>query len=123
VALEVIHTLRDEGLVERSRDLGRTWLADLIALAPLYPGMREVRGRGLMVAVELHERIKAGLVFERMLDLGFLVGCSPAYNLIRFMPPLTISEQEIRRVTEGLEQVLTEIGRGYVEDARGRAIE
>jgi acetylornithine/N-succinyldiaminopimelate aminotransferase len=123
VGLEVIHTLRDEHLIDRSRDVGKAWLAELTAIAPLYPSIREVRGRGLMVAVEFHKRIQAGLVFERMLDLGILVGCSPAYNLIRFMPPLTISEQEIRCLTEGLEQVLTEIGKGYDSDAGNRVIE
>jgi acetylornithine aminotransferase len=113
VALEVIHTLRDEGLIARSRDVGRTLLDQLTAIGPLYPAIREVRGRGLMVAVEFHERLKAGLVFERMLDRGFLVGCSPGYNAMRFMPALTIQPREIQALIDNLEQVLTEIGKGY----------
>ncbi len=123
VALEVISIIRDEGLIGRSRDMGRTLLDQLTAISPLYPAIREVRGKGLMVGVELHERLKAGLVFERMLDRGFLIGCSPGYNLIRFMPALTIQAHEIQALIENLEQVLTEVGKGHDSPSLGQAVE
>jgi acetylornithine/N-succinyldiaminopimelate aminotransferase len=124
VALEVVRTLSDEGLINRSRDVGRALLDQLTAIGPLYPAIRAVRGKGLMVAVEFHERLKAGLVFARMLARGFLVGCSPGYNVIRFMPALTIQPQEIQALIGNLEQVLTEIGKGYDSPGSlGQAIE
>ena len=112
VALEVIRTLREEGLIDRSRDVGRTLLDRLTALASRCPTIKEVRGKGLMVAVELHEQIKANLIFDRMLERGFLIGCCPTFNLVRFMPPLVISEQEIRDLLRALEDVLHEVSNG-----------
>ena len=109
VCLEVIRTLREEGLIDRSRDMGRTLLDGLIGLQTRCPAIKEVRGKGLMVAVELHEQIVVGRIFDRMLDRGFLIGCSPTFNLVRFMPPLTISEQEIDRLLHALEEVLHEV--------------
>ncbi len=109
VALEVIHTLRDEGLIDRSHDVGRTLLDRLTALQTRCPAIKEVRGKGLMVAVEVHEQIAVDRIFDRMLDRGFLIGCSPSFNVIRFMPPLTISEQEIDRLLQALEEVLHEV--------------
>lgn len=108
VALEVVHTLREEGLVDRSRRVGQVLLDKLTALQTRCPALREVRGRGLMVAAELHEPIAADQVFDRMLDLGFLIGCSPSFHLVRFMPPLNIPIQEVDRLLDALEAVLHE---------------
>jgi len=109
VALEVVRTLRDEGLIDRSRDVGRTFLDGLAALLPRCPAIKEVRGKGLMVAVELHEQIQVDQVFDRMLDRGFLIGCCPTFNLVRLMPPLTIAMHEIDRLLHALEAVLLEV--------------
>jgi len=109
VALEVVRTLRQEGLVERSRQVGRLLLDRLTDLQTRCPALKEVRGRGLMVAAELQERIAADRVFDRMLDRGFLIGCSPTFNLVRFMPPLNVPLQEIDRLLDGLEAVLHEV--------------
>jgi len=109
VALEVIHILREEGLIDRSREVGHILLDRLSTLQTCCPAIKEVRGKGLMVAVELHEQISVNQVFDRMLDSGFLIGCSPSFNLVRFMPPLTISQQEIDRLLQALEEVLCEV--------------
>ncbi|MFC1652887.1 aspartate aminotransferase family protein [Planctomycetota bacterium] len=106
VALAVLQTLQDENLIVRSQDLGRRLRDQLLALQKETSIIKDVRGRGLMVAVEFQPTTMAGEVFENLLTRGIIVGCNPDYNLIRFMPPLVISEQQIKQIIEELQNTL-----------------
>lgn len=109
VAGEVIAVLEDEKLVERSARVGERFLAGLRRVTAGCPVVREVRGRGLMIALEL---VPTGgespviPVFHDLVAAGFMVGCKPAFNLLRFYPPLTIAESRIDRLLESLERIL-----------------
>ena len=104
VACEVIATLREEGLIQRSAQMGERLQSMLSQRS--YPGIREVRGKGLMIAVELTEELQAGNIFNRMLERGILVGCNPSYNCIRFMPPLNTPESALETFVEQCEELL-----------------
>ena len=66
-----------------------------------------VRGKGLLRGLELREEIAAEVV-SAALGHGLLV--NPVRpNVIRFMPPLTVSEEEVDRAVEIIEQALTEV--------------
>ncbi len=108
VAMEVLAVLRDEKLVERSARVGKVFLRELITIASRHAAVREVRGRGLMLAMELHPDSRPALhdVHRALLERGFLVGCKPAANLLRFYPPLVIGEDEIRGLVAALDLVL-----------------
>jgi acetylornithine/succinyldiaminopimelate/putrescine aminotransferase len=70
--------------------------------------VREARGQGLMLALELAPNILPTLadLHRRLLDTGFLVGFKPQHNLLRFYPPLTIDEADIDRMAQELERRL-----------------
>jgi acetylornithine/N-succinyldiaminopimelate aminotransferase len=109
VAREVITVIREEGLVERSRRVGAQFLQALGRLGEQHDVVKEVRGRGLMIALEFedgHEPSPAIAVYRGLLERGFLAGCKPAANLLRFYPPLTIGEEDVAQLLEGLDQVL-----------------
>jgi acetylornithine/N-succinyldiaminopimelate aminotransferase len=108
VASGVIAILRDEGLIERSARVGARFLERLRAVAQRHGVVREARGRGLMLALELAPNILPTLadLHRRLLDAGFLVGFKPQHNLLRFYPPLAIDEADIDRLTEELERRL-----------------
>ena len=72
----------------------------------LCPVVTDIRGKGLMVAVEFADTIRAGDVFEGMLARGILVGCNPSYNCVRFMPPLTTGQDQIHTIADTLKDVL-----------------
>jgi acetylornithine/N-succinyldiaminopimelate aminotransferase len=105
VAKEVISVIREEGLVERSHRVGASFVRDLKELARRHDAVKEVRGRGLMIAVELRG-LPALSVYAELLERGFAVGCKPAANLLRFYPPLTIDEQDIAQLLKHLDLVL-----------------
>ena len=65
--------------------------------------MREVRGLGLMLGVELRER--AGPYLEQLLRRG-VVALAAGSSVIRFLPPLVISAAELDEALEILEEVL-----------------
>jgi acetylornithine/N-succinyldiaminopimelate aminotransferase len=108
VAKEVLAILRDERLVERSADVGKWFLQELESLAARHDLVRQVRGRGLMLALELYPDSRPALrdIYHHLLDRGFLVGCKPAASLLRFYPPFVIGEDEIRGLLAALDLVL-----------------
>lgn len=106
VALAVIQTLRGESLVTRSRDLGRRFRDRLLGLQRDCSAVKDVRGKGMMIAVTFADSVKAGDVFEGLLARGVIAGCNPENNLIRFMPPLVVTEQQIDQVVAALRDVL-----------------
>jgi 4-aminobutyrate aminotransferase len=101
-AIGTIEAIRDEGLLARCRELGATALARLRALKEQYPVIGDVRGMGLMIGVELTHRdgTPAGRTCERLLEeclkRGLIViNCGPARNIVRFIPPLTMTDGEL----------------------------
>ncbi|MBI9082319.1 MAG: aspartate aminotransferase family protein [Desulfobacterales bacterium] len=105
VAKEVIAAIQEEGLVERSRRVGARFLRGLEAVGEGCGLVRDVRGRGLMLAVELAPGL-ACEVYRALLDRGFLAGYKPETNLLRFYPPLTLEENDVDRFVENLAQVM-----------------
>ena len=90
VARAALQVLVDEQLVERSDELGRYFLERLRTLRS--PEIREIRGRGLWIGIEL--KGKARPYCERLKELGML--CKETHDhVIRLAPPLVITREEI----------------------------
>jgi ornithine aminotransferase len=92
VGLEALRVIEDEGLVARSAALGAHLIDRLRAIAS--PLIRQVRGRGLWVGVELDSAVSAREVAERMAERGVLTKDTHS-TVIRFAPPLTISREAL----------------------------
>ena len=92
VGLEALRVIEDEGLVARSAALGAHMLGRLGVLAS--PLIRQVRGRGLWVGVELDAAVSARDVVERLAERGVLTKDTHG-TVIRFAPPLTISRHAL----------------------------
>lgn len=109
VAKEVITVVQEDGLIERSNIIGAKFLNELELLRQRYNNIKEVRGRGLMLAVEFKDNDEAfslASVYSKLLERGFMVGYKPAANLLRFYPALTINEHDIESMLDVLDQVL-----------------
>ncbi len=110
-ALATLEVLRTEQLAERTARNGQYFLEHLTVLQQSFPDIiREVRGRGLLIGLELMEEGLGGFVMAEMFAAGILV----AYTLnnpkvIRIEPPLIIRKQEIDRVLAVLEKALVKI--------------
>lgn len=114
VVRAVIRTVREEGLVEKGRAAGARLLSGLQAIAARTESLRAVRGRGLMIAIELQGDdvdARAGRVHRALLERGFIVGRRPGAGVLRLDPPLVIEPAEIDAFLQALEAVLQDARR------------
>ncbi len=98
-ALAVIDTLDALGLADRAKTLGERLLADLGKALDGVDGVSEIRGQGLLLAIEL-DRPCAELV-QQALDQGLLINVT-AGNVVRLLPPLTLSDDEAATLMDTL---------------------
>ena len=92
VARAALKVLVEEGMIENAARVGARLQAGLAAVAT--PAVKEVRGRGLMIAVELHEEAGgARRVCEALQDLGLLAKETHEHT-IRIAPPLVLTEAQ-----------------------------
>ncbi len=116
--LEVM--LRDR-LPEKAEETGKYLMDKLYALKEKHPLIGDVRGKGLMIGIELvlDEKktpadVVAGKVRSRALDEGLLIGKGGVYgNVIRFQPPLVITKSQIDEAVTILDRVLEEFKEEY----------
>lgn len=103
--LAVLETIESDGLLANCRQMGDYLLARLGRLASSSEKISAVRGRGLLVGVELAGELMAAEVVKAMMDRGFLIG-SAGERVVRFAPPLIVSKSEIDALVSALEEVL-----------------
>jgi acetylornithine aminotransferase len=106
IAKAVIAVIREERLVERSARAGRDFLEELQRLSERRPGVKEVRGRGLMIAMELIDEVIGNVVYERLLAGGLLAGWKAATKVLRFYPPLTVADEDLALLVDALDVAL-----------------
>ena len=101
VGRAALKALVDENMVARSRELGEYFKGRLQRIESEH--IKEVRGKGLFIGVELHTRSRR--FCETLQDRGIL--CKETHeNVIRFAPPLVINKEEIDWALEHIEDVL-----------------
>ncbi len=105
VAHEVIEVLIDEDLVSRAAILGGKFLKELQTLANS-KCITEVRGRGLMLAVEFAEKTVGDRIYDQLLEKGYIV-CNRG-GMFRIDPPLVIEEADLLRFVEVFRSLLDE---------------
>ena len=102
VSIEAINVLLDENLAEKSYRLGTYLKEELRKIQN--PMIKEVRGRGLFIGMELNEAARP--YCERLKEEGLL--CKETHdNVIRFAPPLIISEEELDWAIGKIKKVLS----------------
>ncbi|MGZ3575341.1 MAG: aspartate aminotransferase family protein [Vulcanimicrobiaceae bacterium] len=104
-ALAAMQVLEEDGLVENAHARGEQLIAGARALAQRYPQVvREVRGAGLLVGVELTNEGYGGWIIPEMLKAGVTAAWTlNMQRVIRLEPPLVVSNGEIERALAALE--------------------
>jgi ornithine--oxo-acid transaminase len=104
VARASIKVLVEEKLIENSSEMGKYFVDKLKTIKSKH--IKEVRGKGLFIGVELHPEAKGARRFcERLMKEGIL--CKETHdNVIRFAPPLVIKKEEIDWAFEKIDKVL-----------------
>jgi acetylornithine aminotransferase/acetylornithine/N-succinyldiaminopimelate aminotransferase len=103
-SLEYFKILEDEKLLDRIRETGAYFKSRLESLKDL-PVVKEVRGVGLMLAVELN--VPGKDYVRKMLERGFIINCTHDTTL-RFLPPFIITPKQIDKTVRNLREVLAE---------------
>ncbi|KYG57629.1 ornithine--oxo-acid transaminase [Planococcus maritimus] len=102
VSIASMQVLQEESLPERSLELGTYFMEELNKLD--HPVIKEVRGRGLFIGMELTEAARP--YCEQLKELGLL--CKETHDtVIRFAPPLIITKEELDWALERIHQVFT----------------
>ncbi len=100
VARTALRVLQDEQLVERSASLGAWFLRELRQID--HPSIKAVRGRGLMIAIELHEPARG--YCEALKERGML--CKETHDVvIRLSPPLMVAQEDLAWAVAQLQAV------------------
>ena len=117
----VLDVIEREGLQQRSLEMGNHLLAGLRKLAEKFQAIGDVRGSGLMIGVELvKDRVTkepakelTAQIFERMKDLGVLIGKGGLNgNILRITPPMCITRADLDYLLETLEIAFKERAEG-----------
>lgn len=109
-ALSTIGVIEEENLLERASDAGDFLKKKLEGLKEKFPQLiNNIRGEGLMVGLSLNpEKAQAADVVTIARDFGLLV-CTAGNNTIRFVPPLTVTNDEIEEAVDYLSDALDDI--------------
>lgn len=100
VSIASLEVLVDEELAKRSEELGNYFKEELQKIS--HPSIKEVRGRGLFIGLELHEAARP--YCEQLKGLGLL--CKETHDtVIRFAPPLVITKEELDWALERIKKV------------------
>jgi len=99
-----LHALTQDGLIENAKSIGEKFSNGLEELKSKHSIIREVRGKGLMIGVELKFEVK-DILMEGIKN-GLLLLYS-GRNILRFLPPLVISEEDTVKTLQILDKLLT----------------
>jgi len=104
VARASLRVIRDEKLAERSQQLGEYFMEQLSEIPS--PHVKEVRGKGLLIGVELHESAGGARRFCEALQEKGILAKETHDNVIRFAPPLVIDKETIDWALMPIREVL-----------------
>ena len=103
-ALAVLEAIEQEGLMANAAAVGEYLIGKMKSLQQKYPALiKEVRGKGLMVGVELNRPGRE--VVDLCMAAGAIINCT-AGNVLRFVPPLNVNRQHVDEVVTIVDDVL-----------------
>ncbi len=104
-AVRVLELICAPAFLQRVQAVGGYFKDRLEELQQRHGLIKEVRGRGLMIGVEL--TIPGAKIVEKCLERGFVINCTHD-TVLRFVPPLIVEKEEIDQLLQVLDQVLGE---------------
>jgi acetylornithine/N-succinyldiaminopimelate aminotransferase len=101
--LATVDTLINNGILDNCLKIGKYFIEKLGNLKDKYPVIKDVRGKGLIVGMELN--IEGADVVRKCMDNGLLINCTGG-KVLRFVPPLIITEADVDLCVDILEKVM-----------------
>lgn len=104
-ALEVCKILGEEKIIEKGKKIGLYFKEKLCELKDRHTHIEDVRGLGLLLGLKL--KMDGAPLVAKLMEKGILINCIQD-NILRFIPPLIITPEEIDQLIECLDAILTE---------------
>jgi ornithine--oxo-acid transaminase len=104
VARAALRVIREENLAERSHELGEYFMEQLSEIPS--PHVKEVRGKGLLIGVELKPEARGARRFCEAMQAKGILAKETHDNVIRFAPPLVIDKDTIDWALPAIREVL-----------------
>ena len=105
----VLDTIANDDFLAGVRDVGAHLKQALTNLQKKYPAhIVDVRGMGLILGMEMKKNEDAAAIARRMLEQGVIINCT-AGNVLRFIPPLILSKNEVDELTAVLDHCVLDI--------------
>jgi acetylornithine aminotransferase/acetylornithine/N-succinyldiaminopimelate aminotransferase len=101
----LLHTLERQKVLKHVQKMGAYMLRRLEELQAKNDAIRELRGLGLMIGMEMESAELAKTVFKQLLDRGIVVNRTDE-TVIRFLPPFIVQKKHVDHAIRQLEQVL-----------------
>lgn len=108
VGVENLKIFAEEGIIDNCKKISEYMFPELERLRETYPAIKEVRGKGLMIGIQMRDPLKKTNIVKRLQDKGVLV-LTAGMAILRLLPPLVITETQAQKVIEVLESVVAEI--------------
>lgn len=105
--IAVMDALQNDGLLQRCAAMGPVLQSRLLDVQKKHPCILEVRGRGLMLGMELVPELPAKDIWTKLLQAGFVTGTAN-HNTLRVLPSFLITEAEIDALCVTLDKLLPE---------------
>ncbi len=105
-ALAVLNTIEKTGLLAHCREVGKYFQQQLEKLRDRHKTAIEVRGRGLLLGLAL--TVPGAPIVDACRDKGFIINCIQE-SVLRFAPPLVITTDDIDRLINCLDEILTDL--------------
>jgi acetylornithine/succinyldiaminopimelate/putrescine aminotransferase len=102
-SLATLNTIMNEGVLDNVKKMGSYFMKRLHELKKKCPLIKEIRGRGLIIGVEL--TVEGANIVKECMERGLLINCTGG-NVLRFVPPLIITEADVDCAVEILGKVL-----------------
>lgn len=101
-ALAVLKAIQKERLLDKAKSSGEYLITQLNSLKNKYPIIADIRGKGLMIGIELQSQAKE--VVKHCIDKGLLINCTHE-KILRLMPALNVTKREIDQAVSVLDEV------------------
>jgi acetylornithine/N-succinyldiaminopimelate aminotransferase len=101
-----LSAILEEEMLKNCQEVGDYFLTRLEEIKKKFPFIKEVRGRGLILGMELS--IDGSSFVKEMMQRRILINCTMG-NVLRFLPPLIVTKQEVDQVADHLEEVFKKV--------------
>ncbi len=108
IAKAVIDTLENEKLIEASGEKGQKLLGMLKTKLSGLNEVIDIRGKGLMLAIEINKNISVNQIYQRLIKKGIIIGVSAHYNLLNIFPPYTLPNDKFIDIVKKIKESIKE---------------